>query len=49
MFRDIRFRQAWSHFVPRQKLNDILYAGQAPLKVQGIIKEGPSSGSCRKR
>lgn len=38
LFRDKRFRQAWSYFVPRQKLNDILYAGQAPLKVQGIIK-----------
>lgn len=39
LFRDIRFRQAWSRFIPRQKLNDVLYAGQAVLKVQGIIKE----------
>ena len=38
LFRDRRFRLAWSYFVPRQKIGDIVYQGQAvPLATGGGI------------
>ena len=39
LFRDVRWRQAWSLFVPRTKINDILYAGSAVNTLGGLMYE----------
>jgi peptide/nickel transport system substrate-binding protein len=39
LFRDVRFRQAYSLFIPRQKISDIMYGGAALPTLGGFMYE----------
>jgi len=39
LFRDVRFRQAYSLFIPREKINDIMYGGATLPTLGGFMYE----------
>ena len=41
LFRDRRFRLAWSYFVPRKKIADIVYLGQVEPLASGVAVTNP--------
>jgi peptide/nickel transport system substrate-binding protein len=42
LFQDLRFRQAFSLFVPRDKVNEIIYQGACVPTLGGFVLSGPS-------